>query len=403
MVSSPYGIIGPASGYGILGGNPPVTPPGGAMFGGGFRNFVLNNPALVSTIGATLLGGQRPGGGYDFSGLPTAMTLDTATRQSTADRAAADQRRAAMNKVIQNWKDIDPNMRQYYLANPEAFGDYVKTVAAPAKPTDDISEYNYAKGQGYTGSFTDWVRDMKKAGATTVNVGPSGESLGDPPKDMTWARDEAGNIVYEADPQSGYRRPVAVPIGGGPAAAAAKGAAEGAQQRKVYADIVTQDIDRAIEGIKSADNSFLPATGIPGAVTRNVPGTAGFNVGALIETVKANVGFDKLQVMRMASPTGGAVGQVSDFENRLMQATIGNLDQAQTKDQLLFNLERVRQVYEKIVNEGIKPGDPIANEILGAIGDGSAPAAPAPPAIASPPAEDGWTDLGNGVRIRKKP
>jgi hypothetical protein len=39
------------------------------------------------------------------------------------------------------------------------------------KMTDDISEYEYAKTQGYTGTLQDFMRDMKKAGATNVNVG----------------------------------------------------------------------------------------------------------------------------------------------------------------------------------------------------------------------------------------
>jgi len=71
---------------------------------------------------------------------------------------------------------------------------------------------------------------------------------------------------------------------------------------------------------------------------------------ANIDTIKANVGFDKLQAMREASPTGGALGQVSDFENRLLQAVLSNLDQAQSEQQFLDNLEIVEGVYADIVH-----------------------------------------------------
>jgi hypothetical protein len=54
--------------------------------------------------------------------------------------------------------------------------------------------------------------------------------------------------------------------------------------------------------------------------------------------------------MRASSPTGGALGQVTDFENRLLQATIGNLEQSQSKDQLLYNLRRVKDTYLDIVH-----------------------------------------------------
>lgn len=39
------------------------------------------------------------------------------------------------------------------------------------KTTDDIAEYEYAKSQGYTGTLQEFMSDMKKAGATSVNVG----------------------------------------------------------------------------------------------------------------------------------------------------------------------------------------------------------------------------------------
>lgn len=42
------------------------------------------------------------------------------------------------------------------------------------KPTSDIKEYNYAKTQGYTGSFNDWQIKQKKAGATNINLGQEG-------------------------------------------------------------------------------------------------------------------------------------------------------------------------------------------------------------------------------------
>jgi hypothetical protein len=55
------------------------------------------------------------------------------------------------------------------------------------------------------------------------------------------------------------------------------------------------------------------------------------------------MGFDELQAMRDASPTGGALGQVSDFENRQLQALRGNIEAAQSAAQLRDNLERLKQ------------------------------------------------------------
>lgn len=127
---------------------------------------------------------------------------------------------------------------------------------------------------------------------------------------------------------------------------AEKDAMRKAQQAK-YANVVAEDIDRTISMIGDAS---VPVTGIMGAATKNIPGTPGYQVGRLLDTIKANAGFDRLQEMRAASPTGGALGQVSDFENKLLQATIGNLEQAQDKDQLLYNLRRVKDIYLDIIH-----------------------------------------------------
>lgn len=124
------------------------------------------------------------------------------------------------------------------------------------------------------------------------------------------------------------------------------------------AGIVTEDIDRAVSLI---DANPAMTTGWGAALTQDLPAGPAADVKYLIETVKANASFDKLQQMREASPTGAALGPVSDFENRLLQATIGNLSLAQNAEQLKYNLARVKEIYLKIVNEGIEdPANPRA-------------------------------------------
>jgi len=46
--------------------------------------------------------------------------------------------------------------------------------------------------------------------------------------------------------------------------------------------------------------------------------------------------------MRDNSPTGGALGQVSEFENRLLQSVRGSLDPNQSQDQLRNNLLNIQ-------------------------------------------------------------
>lgn len=78
-----------------------------------------------------------------------------------------------------------------------------------------------------------------------------------------------------------------------------------------------------------------------------LPGTAAKDLSANLETIKANLGFDRLQQMRDASPTGGALGQVAIQELVALQSTVASLDIQQSPSQLRKNLNKVKGHYEK--------------------------------------------------------
>ncbi len=188
-----------------------------------------------------------------------------------------------------------------------------------------------------------------------VNTGDTGVNYGDPPKDMAWARNPDGSVLTrQVDLPGGgqARSPVAVPIAGGPVEAeraeVAAAAGERAKQEEQSRDIVVQDIDRILS--MTGEEEGLPVTGIAGATLSQVPGTRQRDVAALLNTVRSNVGFDKLQQMRNASPTGGALGQVSERENVLLQSTLGSLEQSQSTEQFERNLRRLRDVYLDVVH-----------------------------------------------------
>lgn len=148
-------------------------------------------------------------------------------------------------------------------------------------------------------------------------------------------------------------------------------------RKTAAATIVTDDIDRAL---KLEREATLPASGPLAALTQHVPGTNAYDVKSLLTTVKANAGFDRLQAMRAASPTGGALGAVSNKENELLQAAIGNLEQSQSQEQFRRNLKRVKNVYLDIIHgQGKGPEREKIDD------DGG----------------EGWQDVG-GVKIREK-
>lgn len=112
-------------------------------------------------------------------------------------------------------------------------------------------------------------------------------------------------------------------------------------QSKIQNDVVNGYIDDAINKSDGYTSGFV------GSVTSNIPGTKAYDLSNTLNTIRANLGFDKLQAMRDNSPTGGALGQVSEQENRLLQSTWGSVEQSQSPTQLKANLTRIKQIRQK--------------------------------------------------------
>lgn len=144
--------------------------------------------------------------------------------------------------------------------------------------------------------------------------------------------------------------PVAIPFQGGPAMADAEASAAQAQGRRNQsireATVVTEDISRAVGIIQNSD---WPTTGLFGSALANLPGSSAHDLNKMMDTIKSNSAFGALQKMRENSPTGGALGAVSERELTLLQSTIGSLEQSQGQQQILDNLARVHNGFLDIV------------------------------------------------------
>lgn len=301
------------------------------------------------------MGGQGPAPGsfrasQDMASPGLLASVPEASRPFLRGIAQVDPKLA-----LQEGLDLSQSQAEEYTLAPGAGryrGDELIAERAPEEEKPfEVQEYEYARGQGYTGSFLEYQMGKRKAGATKVtnNVGPTGIDYGKPPKDMAWARNADGSVALKQD-ESGFMAPIAVPISGGPVEAereaTVKAAAEQKKQQATQADIVTQDIDRATKLVQEAT---IPVTGL-GSYLQEIPGTGAHDLANLVNTIKANVGFDKLQQMRAASPTGGALGQVSEFENKMLQSVLGALETSQSQEQFLANLSRLRETYLDIIH-----------------------------------------------------
>lgn len=107
-------------------------------------------------------------------------------------------------------------------------------------------------------------------------------------------------------------------------------------------NVKTKAVDQYIDVALRQSNPW--STGFIGNLSSYIAGTPAHDLSKTLTTIRANLGFETLQEMRDNSPTGGALGQVSNIENELLQSTWGNLMQSQSEAQLRENLQRIREI-----------------------------------------------------------
>lgn len=214
-----------------------------------------------------------------------------------------------------------------------------------------------------------------------------------------------GGAAPMAKPPSGYRyKPngelEAIP--GGPAAAKVENEN---RARNVRMEGLKQRVGQVLDLVNVAEEQTGTfTTGVLGRAASAYagPGGTASDLRQTINAIKANIGFQELQQMREASPTGGALGQVAVQELNYLQSVLGSLDpDKQSETQLRDNLGRVRKHFQNWINlagGGSIPGDgvppPSPAPAAPPVAPGAAPAAtPAPAAPAPAPSGESRTRL----------
>lgn len=114
-----------------------------------------------------------------------------------------------------------------------------------------------------------------------------------------------------------------------------------AVQRSLQALDTAQDITDSIADARRLSGGL--STGFIGGMTREVPGTPAYDLSRAVNTIKANLGFEALQAMRDASPTGGALGQVAVQELEMLQSIVDSFDTAQSEGEFNRALDRAER------------------------------------------------------------
>tara|TARA_B100000768_G_scaffold41788_1_gene40689 strand:- start:1896 stop:3290 length:1395 start_codon:yes stop_codon:yes gene_type:complete len=116
------------------------------------------------------------------------------------------------------------------------------------------------------------------------------------------------------------------------------------EAEKARFDTVSRVIENARTLLQNATNAGW------GGLLEKLPDSSQKALAEYLQTLRGNVGFAKLQEMRNNSPTGGALGNVSDTEISLLQSVLGSLDQKNSAAMLLETFDTIIRTSERSLN-----------------------------------------------------
>jgi hypothetical protein len=178
-----------------------------------------------------------------------------------------------------------------------------------------------------------------------------------------WLQTEKLNIAKNQGPAGGMKAPPHYrftetgdlePIPGGKAdreirEAEAKKARQ-KEQTDSQAGTAIQDLGRALTLVQDSPGSFGPLSGRLGLAGHRVKENKTGEAAGHIKSALSNIGFDQLNQMRQSSPTGGALGNVTEKQLEQLNSVLGRLDVTDPDHVLEENLKRAQNVYNDIVH-----------------------------------------------------
>ena len=180
------------------------------------------------------------------------------------------------------------------------------------------------------------VQKESTTGKLTINNLKTNEQV-KIPEGMNPTYDSTGRIVEF------------VPIKGSKAYNEAKDAEQ--RQATIYEGTVESAntvIGKVEEALTIVDEEWF-ATGLAAQATGWIGGTEGLSLQSKYNTINAIMGFEELRKMRAESKTGGALGQVTELELKLLQSTTAELNKDLKANVQKTHLTQVKKKYLRVV------------------------------------------------------
>jgi hypothetical protein len=359
----------------------------------------INSPAFL--MGLSILG-TPPGGAWGPNAAQAGLLAQKSRREQT-EYERQQQRRAVMDKVwAAAFPQGQPNMQHPLLAGLSPEMAQQVYAAGPEAGLPELWKYAFFRGQqqellrmqmqkagliaGLIPGMGGGTQDAGTLPATGAPAGPPAAPGAAPPTIAGAGAAPAAAAPAPALAAAPAARPALSPMERGAVAADLLGnrlesveqiaAAQRAPQRAgetTYAQAqatqlahlpqarsqltsVMGDLDamgrlarqiREDKNLGWAVGGHFPLYGTGSMLMRHTPGTVSYDIASRIESLKSAAGLTSLQAMRQASPTGGALGQVSDRENAILQDSLARLDPKMSPQAFREQLQRIEAYVQR--------------------------------------------------------
>jgi len=259
--------------------------------------------------------------GYMDKALPVA-------RQQTTVPAALQPVPAAVRPFISAVAQYDPKSAITMA------GNVLSKMYTPGKKPSMVQEYEYARANGYGGTFEDYVQFKGSSAAP--------KTYGQIPPGYRMVRDAQG-------------RPMSLEvIPGGPAAAA-----EEAARRAATTGMVTQAqtarfvLDTADQILNIFEGTDMPVTGLASVPLGAFPSLPAGRIRTLVAQLKSPIALGALKRLKDSSATGASgFGALNTAELELLISDMGRLDPNTTAPDIFqANVRRIRSRYQRVIDD----------------------------------------------------
>lgn len=318
------------------------------------NQFMENLQSPMALMGLGLLSNRRDPVGGMFAGARLASNLESAALQRDVQRQQimkAQQERRLEEEIAKARQGVTTSVGPQGPIQPQFMTDR-EAAAGQLLGAGDLAGYRALGGGADRSAYSRPI------------TGASGVVFADTRNNTLEfvPYPEGGFRPYQVDPSAQGQTAYAKGAGAGqagleykpPTAAEVLKAKEQAQReidkprKESYlaaSEAKSEMLDQTIE--QAIDQSGVFTAGFLGAATTWIPGTPAHNLANTLNTVKANMGIDKLSEMRSQHGGASGLGQLTEREGKKLEQVWGSVEQSQSPAQLRENLRNVqRQVKE---------------------------------------------------------